>query len=778
MNEQRSSQEQKFNRFLRHFGTEALTRSPWQPKDEEGAGTRRIIARADHEHPSILGVGARFQHLAYQGGYTWHNDTEIDVTKAVGWSSALDKTTAIRNAVAEAAERNGATIVLPAIETGEYIGIDGPIPVAGFGIHIRGVSMFGTAVHQMSATSDTFQLQGADCSVSNMNFVPGTTKSAGAAVAISGLRSCLVRDCLFTGGGSPNVGEFTAISVASGFQHVLENIGISDTIPTTGVGIDISGGVDIFLSKIIMDASGTQPLAGIRLTQVAGVHLHGADIIHHGTPFLVRPVSGGSGVGHVYAFGFQADSSSAVGVDIDTVDATAGASHIYFTNSWAASCTTGISVKNTGGSTVQHVYWDGRLINNTKGAIIGASTKDVQIRGSINGGATATHGVHVAANTNDFTVDAFIGTFGAFTAPASGVVVDAGTSDRYRLFGDYTDCATDLTDGGSGANKIIMLVGQAPGGELGGTWAAPTVDTTHSGSSHAGVISTHEAAADPHTGYLKESDFDDVDFLVGTATGHTGAEIVVGTAPGGELGGTWASPTVDATHSGSSHAGVVSAHEAAVDPHTGYRLESADHSHATTGLQGGTVAHGALTGVTADQHHAQSHGASDHTDRAREWFVPATEFMLDWNTPDLAVRGSNGAQLRIPGWAFDPTTGEGIAGTTRVPRDWDGGGITGYFVWAPTNTNTGTVVWQCTVTVLAAGEQIDGVSDGSYIAVGTPDGTAENLHITSGGSFDPGSAGANVVLRLNIFRLPADGSDTYTGDAWLFGMIFEYTADS
>lgn len=64
----------------------------------------------------------------------------------------------------------------------------------------------------------------------------------------------------------------------------------------------------------------------------------------------------------------------------------------------------------------------------------------------------------------------------------------------------------------------------------------------------------HGAAADPHAGYLKESDFDDIDFLVGTATGHTAAEIVVGTSPGGELGGTWASPTVDATHSGSTHA--------------------------------------------------------------------------------------------------------------------------------------------------------------------------------------------------------------------------------
>lgn len=64
------------------------------------------------------------------------------------------------------------------------------------------------------------------------------------------------------------------------------------------------------------------------------------------------------------------------------------------------------------------------------------------------------------------------------------------------------------------------------------------------------------------------------DYLVGTANASLSAEIVVGTTPGGELGGTWASPTVDTTHSGSSHAGVVSTHEAAADPHTGYQKES------------------------------------------------------------------------------------------------------------------------------------------------------------------------------------------------------------
>lgn len=37
----------------------------------------------------------------------------------------------------------------------------------------------------------------------------------------------------------------------------------------------------------------------------------------------------------------------------------------------------------------------------------------------------------------------------------------------------------------------------------------------------------------------------DADYLVGTANGSLSAEIVMGTAPGGELGGSWASPTVD-----------------------------------------------------------------------------------------------------------------------------------------------------------------------------------------------------------------------------------------
>lgn len=233
----------------------------------------------------------------------------------------------------------------------------------------------------------------------------------------------------------------------------------------------------------------------------------------------------------------------------------------------------------------------------------------------------------------------------------------------------------------NGSLSAEIVVGTTPGGELGGTWASPTVDATHSGSTHSAATDTHIAdtsaahaasavsadsttlvgtgtdvqavleeldngiadhladTADAHdasavsladpaaagyeadnvqgalNGQLSENVLNadhrnndagsspfhsasgiaftpngsisstnvqaaiqevrdeaggggaptDVDYLVGTASGGLSAEIVVGTTPGGELGGTWASPTVDATHSGSAHHTASHDHSSATD---------------------------------------------------------------------------------------------------------------------------------------------------------------------------------------------------------------------
>jgi hypothetical protein len=67
---------------------------------------------------------------------------------------------------------------------------------------------------------------------------------------------------------------------------------------------------------------------------------------------------------------------------------------------------------------------------------------------------------------------------------------------------------------------------------------------------------------------------------------HAGEDISSGTVADGRVASTLARDSEVTT--------AVSDHAAAADPHTGYRLESADHTHATTGLQGGTVSYASI----------------------------------------------------------------------------------------------------------------------------------------------------------------------------------------
>lgn len=99
----------------------------------------------------------------------------------------------------------------------------------------------------------------------------------------------------------------------------------------------------------------------------------------------------------------------------------------------------------------------------------------------------------------------------------------------------------------NGTLSAEIVVGTTPNGDLGGTWDNISVDDdshAHTGSTLSGIdISndTNLTAGDALT--LTD---DDIDFDGGAS-------------PGGELGGTWASPTVDATHSGSAHHAAVTA---------------------------------------------------------------------------------------------------------------------------------------------------------------------------------------------------------------------------
>ena len=104
----------------------------------------------------------------------------------------------------------------------------------------------------------------------------------------------------------------------------------------------------------------------------------------------------------------------------------------------------------------------------------------------------------------------------------------------------------------------------------------------------------------------------DANYLVGTTNGDLSAEIVVGTSPGGELGGTWSSPTVDSTHSGSAHH--AEAHTAASHSDT-----TATGANLNTLVGGGETAlhsHASATQPSVSLHHSAAQNVSDSSTTA------------------------------------------------------------------------------------------------------------------------------------------------------------------
>ena len=262
----------------------------------------------------------------------------------------------------------------------------------------------------------------------------------------------------------------------------------------------------------------------------------------------------------------------------------------------------------------------------------------------------------------------------------------------------------------------------------------------------------------------------------------------------------------------------VTAHEAAGDPHNGYRLESADHSHQSTGLQAGqldhgaalagladddhgqylkekasggtaaevpththedaanagTVSHDVLTGVSPDDHHAQVHGAADHTDVSRFLWIPAGSI-----TPDTAAVGLAGtAPDRMEHILFNDGSTQGAVVTFLVPQDWASGaiGFTHYFSGNNAFGAADTFRVETTVAEISVSE--DTTSAGTTTAEDITPGTAyaanDLIGFVSSVTITPGDPVA--LIRFYFRRLGGHANDDYVGNLRWHGMLVGYTA--
>ena len=166
---------------------------------------------------------------------------------------------------------------------------------------------------------------------------------------------------------------------------------------------------------------------------------------------------------------------------------------------------------------------------------------------------------------------------------------------------------TVLEQGGGGEHPNLAshdTMGLATQTELDGHEIAPDPHGIYALDSD---LTGHAAAPDPHPGYQRESE-------KGLANGYASLD-ATGVVPDAQIPASIARDSELPDLPGHVAAGDphpayaldtdLTAHGGAADPHTGYRLESADHGHGSSGLQGGLVAHSALSGLSSGDDHPQ-----------------------------------------------------------------------------------------------------------------------------------------------------------------------------
>lgn len=283
----------------------------------------------------------------------------------------------------------------------------------------------------------------------------------------------------------------------------IENGEILDATATTGIGIYINGGNDTFISKVVMDTSGTEPAAGIHVKRTQAIWVSDVDIIDYGTPLRIAPTSSATDVVTWCFFSQLAcDTSNGNGIEI-TAAGSATVKGLFFDNCWSGTNNRGVYIATSSGGVVDTVHFTDSTFynNNLQGALIdnaGGNVRNIEFNNCrAAGNSQAASGTYAGfdfgnGNTGFSVRNCRSGAHAGFaSSQAYGLLLGTGC-DQYQItnnnfIGNATGAAADNSAGTSATREVR--------GNLGYKTSASGVATVLSGTNQITV--THGLAGAP-----------------------------------------------------------------------------------------------------------------------------------------------------------------------------------------------------------------------------------------------------------------------------------------
>lgn len=158
-------------------------------------------------------------------------------------------------------------------------------------------------------------------------------------------------------------------------------------------------------------------------------------------------------------------------------------------------------------------------------------------------------------------------------------------------------------------------------------------------------------------------------------------------------------------------------------------------------------------------------------------FAPEEALFLATAFP--AYTKINGTNFPVSGLAYDATTSES-AHWRFVATSYGSGNLTLRVLWYADTASSGGVVWEGAIAAITPNTDSQDIETDAYAtatnAADTHLGTTgQRLHSVDVTISNLDSLAADDWVTLKVSRLPANASDTLTGDAILVGLVLSYS---